>query len=167
MTAPAFTDPLAITIITFLQEIGLSVRAATLTEPSFLPGIRLAAGGLLVDPPQLRFPGDLLHEAGHLAVVPPTRRAIIDGDAGSDAAEELMAIGWSYAALIQLQLAPSVVFHADGYRGGASNLIDNFSHGRYLGVPMLQWVGMTLDEQQARRAGVPPYPHMLRWLREA
>jgi hypothetical protein len=161
-----FTDPITATIVAFLQSIGLTVRAGTLTEPTFLPGVRIEAGTLIVDEAQLRFPGDLLHEAGHLAVAAPERRPTIHGDIGSDAGEEMMAIGWSYAALIHLHLEPSVVFHAAGYRGGAASLIDNFTHGRYLGVPMLQWVGMTLDDQQAREAGVPPYPHMLRWLRE-
>jgi hypothetical protein len=160
-----FTDPITTTIVAFLQSIGLTVRAAILTEGTFLPGIRLDAGTLLVDPARLRFPGDLLHEAGHLAVAAPERRQHIHGDAGSDAAEEMMAIGWSYAALRHLQLAPDVVFHAEGYRGGAASLIDNFAHGRYLGVPMLQWVGMTFDEEQARQAGASPYPHMRCWLR--
>jgi hypothetical protein len=141
------------------------VCAGTLTEPTFLPGIRLAAGTLIVNQAQLRFPGDLLHEAGHLAVVAPDRRPTIDGDAGPDLAEEMMAIGWSYAALVHLHLDPSIVFHAGGYRGGAATMIDNFRQGRYLAVPMLQWVGMTLDEEHARQAGVAPYPHMLRWLR--
>jgi hypothetical protein len=160
-----FTDPTTTTIIAFLQSIGLTVSVAILTEPTFLPGIRLEAGTLLVDPARLCFPGDLLHEAGHLAVAAPERRQHIHGDAGPDAAEEMMAIGWSYAALQHLQLAPDVVFHAAGYRGGAESLIDNFAHGRYIGVPMLQWVGMTFDEERARQAGALPYPHMRCWLR--
>lgn len=158
-----FTDSTTATIVAFLQSIGLTVRAGTLTEPNFLPGIRLEASGLIVDPAQLRFPGDLLHEAGHLAVATPERRSTISGDAGPDAAEEMMAIGWSYAAVMHLNLDPTVVFHADGYRGGAAGLIDNFNQGYYIGVPMLQWVGMTLDKARAEEAGVPPYPHMLRW----
>lgn len=162
-----FTDPTTATIVDFLQSIGLNVQAGTLSEPNFLPGIRLEAGGLIIDPAQLLFPGDLLHEAGHLAVATPERRATISGDAGPDAAEEMMAIGWSYAVTLHLKLDPAVVFHADGYRGGGSSLIDNFNQGHYIGVPMLQWVGMTLDPIRAKEAGVPPYPHMLRWLRES
>jgi hypothetical protein len=77
----------------------------------------------------------------------------------------MMAIAWSYAALRHLQLAPEVVFHPDGYRGGSQSLIENFGQGRYFGVPMLQWLGMTADEKQAEKLGIAPYPHMTNWLR--
>jgi hypothetical protein len=166
MTDAAFADPTTATIVAFLREIGLDVLSAPFEAPTFLPGIRLVRGAIALDETRLVHPGDILHEAGHLAVATPERRAAITDDAGSDPAEEMMAIGWSYAALVHLRLDPAVVFHADGYRGGGASLIENFSQGRYLGVPMLQWVGMTLDEQHARAAGLQPYPHMLRWLRE-
>jgi hypothetical protein len=32
-------------------------------------------------------------------------------------------------------------------------------------VPLLQWMGLTLDRKQAEAASVAPYPHMIRWLR--
>jgi len=165
MSHDVLPDPVTLKMIDFLRSIGLGVRIAPITEPVFVPGIFLEAGALVVDPANLAYPGDLLHEAGHLAIATPERRATITGDAGSDPAEEMMAIGWSYAAAVHLQLDPAVVFHPAGYRGGSANLLDNFTHGRYLGVPMLQWVGMTLDEHRAQAAGVLPYPHMLRWLR--
>ena len=57
----------------------------------------------------------------------------------------MMAIAWSYAASVHLQLDPSVVFHADGYRGGSQSLIENFTGGRYIAVPTLQWLGMTAE----------------------
>jgi len=34
-----------------------------------------------------------------------------------------------------------------------------------LGVPLLQWMGLTLDRVRAAVAEVPAYPHMVRWLR--
>ena len=166
MATEPFTDPITARIVAFLRDIGIPVRIDTLADPTFLPGILLRHGGLVVDVERLCFPGDLLHEAGHLAVSPPDRRAAIDGDAGSDAAEEMMAIAWSYAASVHLQLDPSVVFHPEGYRGGSDGLIENFTHGRYVGVPVLQWLGMTLERAQANQRGVAPYPHMLKWLRD-
>jgi len=57
------------------------------------------------------------------------------------------------------------VFHAAGYRGGAESLIENFEGGRYIGVPLLQAYGMTIEPRRAKPDGPPPYPHMLRWLR--
>jgi hypothetical protein len=119
----------------------------------------------LVDQARLKYPGDLLHEAGHLAVKPEEERRQSGSDAGNDPAEEMMAIAWSFAALVHLQLSPEIVFHADGYRGGSQALIDNFTQGHTFGVPMLQWLGMTADQQQAKRLGIAPYPQMIRWLR--
>ena len=158
-------NPIAVRIVAFLREIGLDIRVRELTEPTFLPGIQIEHGGLVVDTARLTHPGDLLHEAGHLAVVPPAERAAMHGDAGEDQANEMMAIGWSYAALVHLGLEPSVVFHGGGYQDGGQTYLRNFAEGRYLAVPMLQWTGLTLDEQRAREEGEAPYPHMLRWLR--
>ena len=166
MVTQTFSDATTATIVAFLCDIGIPVHTDNLADSTFLPGILLRYGSIVVDVERLRFPGDLLHEAGHLAVCPPARRGTIFGDAGSDAAEEMMAIAWSYAALVHLQLDPSVVFHPDGYRGGAEAFIENFTHGRYIGVPMLQWLGMTFDLPHARERGVSPYPHMLKWLRD-
>lgn len=160
-----FANPLTATLVAFLRSIGLTVRAGDLPDTTFLPGMQIEHGTLVVDEARLRYPGDLLHEAGHLAVATAERRADMPADAGADAAEEMMAIAWSYAALVHLQLDPAVVFHPDGYKGASESLIDNFTHGRYFGVPMLQWVGMTLEPPRAREQGVPPYPHMLNWLR--
>ena len=72
----------------------------------------------MVDPGRLRFPGNVLHEAGHLAVATPQGRAGMDRDAGKDAAEEMMAIGWSYAAALHLGLDPAVVFHEGAIGAG-------------------------------------------------
>jgi hypothetical protein len=129
-----------------------------------VPGINVDRGTLLVDRARLQHQGDLLHEAGHLAVVPAEERTQLVGDAGSDPAREMMAIAWSYAALCHLALDPTVVFHEDGYRGGSRTLIENFSAGRYIGVPVLQWLGMTADAKLAAELGIEPYPAMRKWL---
>jgi hypothetical protein len=57
-----------------------------------------------------------------------------------------------------------VVFHTDGYKGASKTLIDAYGDSK-LGVPLLQWMGLTLDQVRAAAAGVPAYPHMIRWLR--
>jgi hypothetical protein len=159
-------DRITTSIISFLTQIGINVSAVEIDEETFLQGIMIDHGALRVDNEKLDHPGDLLHEAGHLAVMPPSRRASAHIDVGRDAGEEMMAIAWSYAALIHLELDPRVVFHDGGYRGGSQALIENFSHGRYIGVPTLQWLGMTAEAKQAKAQGVPPYPHMLKWLRD-
>lgn len=154
-------------ITAFLHEIGLAVRCGPIEGDTVLPGIKVAAGVLIYDPAKLTFPGDLLHEAGHLAVKRPNDRKCCGPDLGSDPAEEMMAISWSYAAGLHLGLPPELVFHSAGYRGGARSLLDNFAGGRYLALPMLQWIGLTYDEQRARELNTPPFPKMKCWLRPA
>jgi hypothetical protein len=153
-------------IVAFLRDIGLAVRADSVENGTILPGIKVDQGVLVYDPVTLQFPGDLLHEAGHLAVKSPADRKLAGDNVGSDPAEEMMAISWSYAAILHLQLPPEVVFHPAGYRGGSQSLLDNFAAGRYLAVPMLQWLGMTQDEKQASETGTAPYPKMKTWLRQ-
>jgi alkylated DNA repair dioxygenase AlkB len=166
-----FRDPVTARIATILADIGLTVRRVTLPEPTFLPGILIEEGALLVDEDALSHPGDLLHEAGHLAVAEPGVRSTIGGkiqpDPGQQGGEEMAAIAWSYAAAVHLDIDPTVVFHPAGYRGGAASLLENFTNGRYVGVPLLQWMDMTAEGEAAERLGVEPYPHMLRWLRGA
>ena len=159
-------DEVTATIVAFLREIGLEVQARTIEEPTFLPGITVDGGVLIFDPVSLQYPGDLLHEAGHLAVKPPDERQRASADLGNGGADEMMAIAWSYAAALHLRLPPEVVFHPDGYKGGSGSLIENFAEGRFLAVPMLQWIGMTYDEKRSEELGTAAYPVMARWLRE-
>lgn len=159
-------DSTAHLIVDWLRQIGLAVRTAPLEESTFLPGVTMEPGGLVVDPDRLLYPGDLLHEAGHLAAMLPEQRAMTGSDAGSNMGDEIAAQTWSYAAAVHLGLAPEIVFHAAGYRGSAEKLIEIYRGGN-AGVPLLQWMGMTFDVKRAKEAGVEPYPHMVKWLRQS
>lgn len=157
-------DPTTKLIIDWLRQIGLKVRLGPLEERTFLPGVTLEPDGIVVDPERLLYPGDLLHEAGHLATMLPEQRAITGRDAGSDMGNEIAAQAWSYAAAVNLELTPEIIFHAAGYKGSAGKLIEIYRERR-AGVPLLQWMGLTFDVKHAREAGVEPYPFMIRWLR--
>ena len=157
-----FTDPLVRRIVAFVREIGIAVEVATLDGDTFLPGVAVAAGGLRIDPARLSWPGDLLHEAGHVAVGDPDRPE--DG-VSDDPGEEMAALAWSFAAANHLGLDPSVPFHEGGYRGWGPTMAENFSLGSYVGVPMLAMWGMTHEPHRAKAAGARPYPHMLAWRR--
>ena len=162
---PLSLHPTAAAIARFLEDIGIPVRAESIDTDTFLPGIRIEAGSLLVDPARLLYPGDLLHEAGHLALLPPFERANANDNIGDDGGLEMAAIAWSWAAALHLGLDPAVVFHDDGYKGGARAIRENFEQGRYIGLPLLQWMGLTVEAHRAAEFGVEPYPKMQRWLR--
>lgn len=167
-----FKDPLVQRLADFLDEIGIKTEAASIEQECFLPGIYINRGRLLVDEEKLLYPGDILHEAGHIAVMPAERRKESLGNVGGQddntkASEEMMAIAWSYAAAKYLDLPVSTVFHPDGYKGEADHLADTFDvQKQYIGLPMLQWIGLCHDEKLAASSGTKAYPHMLRWLRE-
>ena len=166
MPEPGFKNEIAAKIVMFLTEIGITVEPSAFQEKTVLAGIQLVRGIILVDEARLLHPGDLLHEAGHIAVTPAAQRPELGGDVGQGPAEEMAAIAWSYAAAIHLGLEPAVVFHADGYRGGSEAILENFKEGRYIGVPILQWLGMAFDEKNARELGAAAYPAMVKWLRD-
>ena len=61
-------------MVGFLRGIGLAVHFGATGESTFLPGLEICAGILMVDETKLLHPGHLLHEAGHLAVMPAAQR---------------------------------------------------------------------------------------------
>jgi len=160
----ALEDPVTARIVAFLEQIGIPVETDAVPEGSFLPAMAIRNGAVVYDPALLEWPGDLLHEAGHVAVTDPALRPAL-GEVRSDPAEEMAAIAWSYAAALEMDLDPAVVFHEHGYRGGGDSILENFRAGRYFGVPMLEYYGMTLNERSAEECGMTPYPRMLSWLR--
>lgn len=151
-------------MIAFIRHAGIAVSAGEVPGDSFLPGLTVRDGGIVYDPARLAYPGDLLHEAGHIAVSDPAARPTLSA-ISDDPGEEMAAIAWSYAAACAIGIDPAVVFHPHGYRGGATAIIDNFAAGRYFGVPMLEWFGMAADKADAALTGEARYPAMRRWLR--
>lgn len=183
-------SPLYRQIFDFIAGLGLPIAETTLTDATFLPGIAIRDGGLLVDPARLRWPADLLHEAGHLAVLPPSLRAQAhddlpghdDGD-GHDHAGEQEALAWAWAAAMHLGLPPDALIHEGGYRGKSRELLQMYAFGVYPGLRGLCALGMTsapgfvtpeFERPELERSGAAAsdthtqsirYPQMHRWLR--
>ncbi len=142
-------------ITVFLDRIGIPWKEAELGDAEFLPGVRILDGVLAFDPAKLAWPGDLLHEAGHIAVTAPSLRAALDGKLEVTPGDEMAALAWSYAAALEAGIEPSVVFHEGGYKSQGEQLSAQYATGFGPGVPMLQWYRMTAA-----------YPRMDHWLRQ-
>jgi hypothetical protein len=157
-------------ITDFLNGIGLQVQPGSVPADAFLPGVRLHRGTLVYDAAQLRWPGDLLHEAGHLAVTPSRLRPLLDGaldgDDGATPVTEVAAIAWSWAACVHLGLPAEVLFHEGGYGGRAAALRLTFEMGVYPGAHLLAEAGMTTMGATGAAAGVAAYPQMQGWLQD-
>jgi hypothetical protein len=156
--AAARIDPL----LTFVRGIGLEVREASLKgQYTFLPGLLIERGVLVLDRKRLLYPGDILHEAGHIALTPSAERHLLSANITENhpekEGEELGVLAWSYAASQVLQLPPEVVFHPDGYRSQSAWLIDSFQTGSNIGLPLLVWMGLTTADT---------FPRMQQWLRD-
>lgn len=164
------TDPGLTKVLGFLEKIGIAVIPRSIVHTTFLPGLDLGPGCIYVDYARLKYPGDVLHEAGHLAVTPSVSRALIGTELQEKGwppqGEEIGAILWSYAAAVELDLPLNFVFHDGGYKNDSAWVIENFSAGNYIGMPFLEWAGMSLGTQRAQIEGKPAFPAMLRWLRE-
>lgn len=148
-------------IVAFVERIGIPVREGAVAGDSFLPAVSVIAGAVVYDPARLQWPGDILHEAGHIAVMPAEARG---GEVPDDSGLELAAMAWSYAAAIAIGIDPGVVFHAGGYHGRGPGLAQSYALGLYIGLPELVAAGMAHSPQTAPE-GAPVYPAMVRWLR--
>lgn len=164
-----FQNPLTQKISEFLIAIGLEVFPLKIDDETFLNGILIKNGQLFVDESNLEFPGDLLHEAGHLAVAPANLRSQLSDtvelpDLNIDSLESA-AMLWSYAAAIHLQIDPRIVFHEGGYKGNSESILFNYSLGVFFGLNLLEEAEMTFNSVNAKIIGIEPFPRMVKWLR--
>ncbi|WP_255070168.1 hypothetical protein [Lacihabitans sp. LS3-19] len=155
-------------IIDFIKGIGIPVVFSEITDEMFLPGLRVENGVLKIDIDKLSYIGDILHEAGHIAVMSKEERECLSGkldNQENDAANEMAVMAWTYAVCLEIGIEPNVVFHADGYKGDSENIINNFDNGHYIGVPILHWYGMTNEKFDLNQKNAAIFPKMLRWVR--
>lgn len=151
-------------ILKFFNEIPIEYHLAKIEAETFLPGIQIKNGALQIDLEKLKYPGDLLHEAGHIAVTESAERAVLNDNVIENkpekAGEEMAVLLWSFAAAKHIGLPAEIVFHDDGYKGEAAWLREQFETGNYIGLPLLQWMGLTETN------GAYAFPKMKSWLRE-
>lgn len=163
-TSTAQAETLIETFHYFLEEIGIELREGEVPSDSFLPGVCINSGCVVFDRSKLLYPGDILHEAGHIAVTDSSKRDNISGNVAEvnsgKAAEEQAVLLWTWAAICKTGIPPEVVFHAHGYKNESSSLVENFQDGEFEGLDLLVWMKMTRPAEE--RGG---FPMMTNWLR--
>lgn len=150
-------------ILEFLDSIGIAVIAGEVGD-SLLSGMTVRHGAIIIDPAIPAWPGDLLHDAGHVAMTEPGLRFTLD-QVSDDPGEEMGAMAWSVAAAVHIGIPLETVFHEAGYKGASQNYIDSFRDSPSIGVPYLAWLGMTAEAKMAEQWGIAAFPAMQRWLR--
>lgn len=190
-----YPDTLA-PIVAFLRTLGFTVEFGQGAAGGFLPGVNIHAGAIHIDPDTLVSPGDLLHEAGHMAVLPRRLHSRLGRDLEADAiaavaaeagagipadltlatplqSGELMAQAWSYAAALHLALPPECVFfpgsyHVDTYEGihPMQRWLEAGSHHGALGLARVGMSGYSGIFAAMGDNGLAPFPRMTRWVQD-
>lgn len=173
---------------TFLERIGITVKI-DLDANGFLPGVRIKGRTILVREASDKLAGDVLHEAGHIAVMPSLLVDKLEGN--SESPEIIQAISawfddhpdsmnypespvgramlqcgeteataWSYAAAHAAGVDTLTPFRK-GFDGQGHFIRLQFSLGRHLGIHGLAASGMT---DLPMRGGDYAFPKMKRWL---
>lgn len=176
-------------VIEALNAIGLPTHAeAGASVKSFVPGIRMVRGELVVSP-EARVSA-LLHEAGHLCTVPTRFRHYVganwsaaiarmfDEAAGEEPDSPLYrallqcsdpeATAWAYAFGRHLGLAPEEIILDDEYDGSGAFLRMQLGGRAYLGINGLAAAGFCgTNAPSARARKLPLYPELAFWLQDA
>jgi hypothetical protein len=138
----------------FFRSIGIETTHASLDGEGCVPGISCREGRFSIDEIQLAYAGDLFYVAGRIAVTAPEDRDALDDRPKLDAAEEMAALAWAFAAANHLGIPAEEVFHESGYHGQGRDLAAQFASGSGPGVPMLNYYGMGQN-----------FPQLTSWLR--
>lgn len=167
-TKSNFTNELTQRMVDFVTSIGISVKQTILEDGLPIPGISVQNGEMLIDEERLSYPGDILYQAGRIAILPMEERNEYVGkdhpEYMTEATQGMMAMCWAWAALTHLQIAPEVVFHNGGYKGQSMQIIHGYQSGSYMGLPMLQLYEMAYEQHQAYAKGLNPFPYMYKWV---
>lgn len=122
-------------ILSFLDGIGLLYKLTEIDGQTFLPGLKLSEGILIIDINKLLYPGDILHEAGHLACMPPEIRQGMSDD-----------------------LVPS-----DLHQGGEMMAIAGLTQPAFTLISILLWCSMKMDINQVAKTSLKIFNKDLLW----
>lgn len=176
----------------FVRSIGIPVHEGTPADVagSFVPHLRVAKGELVVNLDEV-YPGDILHEAGHLATIPAQFRHLADGTLrvvfkamdqylkdnpqglgawpedpicrGILQCGEAEAAAWQYAAAQEIGMPDVWLFPEGSFQGEAEETLMRLKANAYFGINGLQAANWTRVHAMGNPA-LPHYPKMAFWL---
>jgi len=178
--------------IEFVRSIGIPVSTTDSEEvaSAFVPYCRVKGGGLMVNPEKV-FPGDIIHEAGHIAVIPSRFRPSASGTFGKSLREmkdymdananaigrfpedptlrgimqsgEAEATAWQYAAAQHIGLPDEWLFPPGSFEGNGEENLMRLKANSYMGINGLQAAGWT-KVREISRLELPTFPKLAFWL---
>ena len=170
-------DPALPIAVAGLRAIGLTVIEDD-AAVGFVPGVRIAGGTLRYAPGATD--SNLLHEAGHLAILPENLRPLAEDDLSgvweairgefqtarcadpdapyprADQCSDPEATAWAFAAGRQFGLAPEQIIRDQDYDGDGAGVRFGLEHNAYAGIHGLRHAGFL--------ARVRDFPKLERWL---
>ncbi|RMN17153.1 hypothetical protein ALQ64_03151 [Pseudomonas cannabina] len=176
--------PHAESAMQFLQGIGLAV-AVKAGSKGFIDHVEVVDGGLYVDPNAAA--SGILHEAGHLAIVPKQFRHHLSGDLSKGIAKifaelDMMdlepdahlqramlqasdpeATAWAFAAGKAIGIPETMIIQSAEYDGEGDFIRSALSALRYIGINGLSHAGFCVLRENAYRP-LPVYPSLSYWL---
>jgi hypothetical protein len=172
--------------VAFLREIGLTVTEDP-TAKSFMRKVAIDKGTLRYRPDAPV--GDLLHEAGHLAIIPTRFRSYMDGnitigikrmfdELGQEntppdspiyhaclQSSDTEATAWAWAVGVHLGIPEELVIEDNQYGRTGATIRACLAARAYLGINGLTWAGYCASNAPyAKVSGKPLYPQLAFWL---
>lgn len=169
----------------WLNGIGLRCHIKVKAH-GFFPGVRIVNGGLHVT--ESAHISDVLHEAGHLAILPGrlrhlTGKNVDDGiakmmplidfsDPESGEARAIVQAGdseataWAWAAGLHLRIQVETIIRGADYQGNGANERLRLSFCDHIGIHGLSAAGFCVVKRGPLEAirGLPAYPKMAKWV---
>lgn len=176
--------PHAEAVMQFLHRIGLSVKTEA-GSSGFIDHVAVVNGGLSVDPSAPA--SGLLHEAGHLAIVPAQFRSYLSGSLGAgmkkifaeldqmglepdDPLQRAMiqtgdpeATAWAWAAGKAIGVPEDLIIQDSEYSGEGEEIRAALAANCYVGINGIAHAGYCVPRYNPYRP-LPVYPLLAFWL---
>jgi hypothetical protein len=175
-------------LIAFLSEIGIDVIVGSDTNGGFLDTCKIEKGHLIASP---NTPiSDILHEAGHLAILPEIYRTKVTGDSdevireihksiflahGEDHpfpraivnSSDQAATAWAWAAGRHLGIAPEKIIQDSDYDNSGHDMRIMLSTGMYAGIHSLAHAGFCQTKRNPYVNEGAVWPELNYWVTPA